>query len=143
MIGPRPCGYACAYVDPVFTSQSHDISISTSTRRTNLSVFLVLMLMSTQFSRAYTCACAYAYAYVLMKTGLKRTLLFSRRPYSLITKLTGTLAGMKFTFGTRRTKQRTFHDLVLESYSVLKFTFPLVCTVHQRFMHVLSWIVFF
>ena len=22
MIGPRPCAYACAYVDPVFTSQS-------------------------------------------------------------------------------------------------------------------------
>ena len=111
MIGPRPC--ACAYVDPVFTSQNYDIS--TSTRRTNLSVFLVLMLMSTQFSRAYY----------------------------LITKLTGTLAGMKFTFGTRRTEQRTFHDLVLESYSVLKFTFPLVCAVHQRFMHVLSWNIFF
>ena len=104
---------ARAYVDPVFTSQNYDIS--TSTRRTNLSVFLVLMLMSTQFSRAYY----------------------------LITKLTGTLAGMKFTFGTRRTEQRTFHDLVLESYSVLKFTFPLVCAVHQRFMHVLSWNIFF
>ena len=60
--------YACAYVDPVFTSQSYDISISISTRRTNLSVFLVLMLMSTQFSLAYTCACAY----VLVKTRLKR-----------------------------------------------------------------------
>ena len=46
MIGPRPCAYACAYVDPVFTSQSYDISISTSTRRTNLSVFLVLVLIS-------------------------------------------------------------------------------------------------
>ena len=65
MIGPRPCAYACAYVDPVFTSQSYDISISISTRRTNLSVFLVLMLMSTQFSLAYTCACAYTYAYAL------------------------------------------------------------------------------
>jgi len=63
MIGPRPCVYACAYVDPVFTSQSYDISISTSTRRTNLSVFLVPMLMSTEFSLAYTRACAYAYAY--------------------------------------------------------------------------------
>ena len=51
MTGPRPCAYACAYVDPVFThSQSYDIS--TSTRRTSLSVFLVLMLMSTQFSLA-------------------------------------------------------------------------------------------
>ena len=46
MIGPRPCAYACAYVDPVFTGQSYDISISVSTRRTNLS------------------SCAYAYAYV-------------------------------------------------------------------------------
>ena len=47
MIGPRTCAYACvyacAYVDPVFTSQSYNISIST--RRTNLSIFLVLMLM--------------------------------------------------------------------------------------------------
>ena len=70
MIGPRPCAYACAYADPVFTCQSHDISISLSTRRTNLSVFLELMLllMSTQFSLAYTCASAYAYA--LVKTRL-------------------------------------------------------------------------
>ena len=51
-IGPRPCGYACACVDPVFTSQSYDISISTSTRGMSLSVFLVLI------------PCAYAYAYV-------------------------------------------------------------------------------
>ena len=67
MIGPWPC----AYVDPVFTSQSCDVSTSTSTRSTNLSVFLVLMLrlMSTQFSLAYTCASAYAY--VLVKTRLK------------------------------------------------------------------------
>ena len=69
MIGPRPCAYACAYVDPVFTSQSYDISISTGTRRTNLSVFLVLMLMSTQFSLAYTCACAHAYG--LVKTRIE------------------------------------------------------------------------
>ena len=47
MIGPRPCAYACVYLDPP-----------------NLSVFLVLMLMSTQpSSLAYRCACAYAYAY--------------------------------------------------------------------------------
>ena len=52
MIGPWPCAYACAYVDPVFTGQSYDISTSTNTRRTNLSIFLVLM--STQFSLAYT-----------------------------------------------------------------------------------------
>ena len=66
MIGPRPCAYACAYVAPVFTSESYDIKITISTRRTNLSVFLVLilMLMSTQFSLAYTCACAYAYELV-------------------------------------------------------------------------------
>ena len=56
MIGPRPCSYACAYIDPVFTGQSYDISISTSTTWTNLSISLVLMLMlmSTQFSLAYT-----------------------------------------------------------------------------------------
>ena len=74
MIGPRPCAYACAYVDPVFTSQSYDISKNTSTRRTNFtkSVFLLLMLMSTQFSLAYACACAcaYDYAYALVKTSL-------------------------------------------------------------------------
>ena len=67
------CAYTCAYVDPVFISQSYDISISTSTRRTNLSVFLVLMLMlvllSTQFSLAYTCA----YAYPLVKTRLSNS----------------------------------------------------------------------
>ena len=72
MIGPRPCAYACVYLDPVFTSQSYEIIISTSTRRTNLSVFLVLMLMSTQpSSLAYRCACAYACAYALVKTRLK------------------------------------------------------------------------
>ena len=72
MIGPRPCAYACAYVDPVLTSQSYNIGISTSTRRTNLSVFLVLMFMhmSPAFLVAYTCACAYDYAdaYALVKT---------------------------------------------------------------------------
>ena len=26
MIGPQSCAYACAYVDPVFTSQSYDIN---------------------------------------------------------------------------------------------------------------------
>ena len=66
MIGPWPCAYACAFVHPVFTSQSCDISIRASTRSTNLPVFLVLMLMlmSTQISLAYTCACAYASALV-------------------------------------------------------------------------------
>ena len=79
MIGPRPCTYACAYINPVFTGQSYDINISTSTRRMNLSVFfvLMLMLMSTQFSLAYTCACAcacacaYVYVCALVKTRLK------------------------------------------------------------------------
>ena len=68
MIGPQPCAYACAYVDPVFTSQSYNIR--TSTRRTNLCVFLVLMLMlmSTQFSLAYTCAYAHAYALLKIRT---------------------------------------------------------------------------
>ena len=42
MIGLRPCSYACAYVDLVFTSQSYHIS--TRTRRTKLSVFLMLNL---------------------------------------------------------------------------------------------------
>ena len=28
MIVPWPCANACAYVDPVFTSQSYDISVS-------------------------------------------------------------------------------------------------------------------
>ena len=65
MIGPQPCGYACAYVDPILTSQSYGISIST--RRTNMSVFLVLMFMSRVFSLAYTCACAYAYALVKIR----------------------------------------------------------------------------
>ena len=43
MIGPWPCAYASAYVYPVFTNQSYDISIRTSTRKMDLSVFLVFM----------------------------------------------------------------------------------------------------
>ena len=81
MIGPRPCAYACAYVDPVFTNQSYQINISTSTRRTNLYVFLVLMLMSTHFSLAYVCACAHAYA--LVKTRLYCDLVKMRYTYWL------------------------------------------------------------
>ena len=67
-IGPGLCVYACAYVDPVLSSQSYDISIGT--RRMNMSVLLLVMLMlrSPVFSLAYTCACAYAYA--LTKTRL-------------------------------------------------------------------------
>ena len=95
MTSPWPCAYACAYVDPVFISQSYAISISIRTRRTNLSVFLVLMLMlmPTQFSLAYTCACACAYAYALVNTrldqhegvefrGLLPMVSFTRRPRS-------------------------------------------------------------
>ena len=74
MIGPRPCAYACAYVDPVFTSQSYDISVSTTQEERTLQCpfFFCLMLMSTQFSLAYTCACAcaYDYVYALVKTSL-------------------------------------------------------------------------
>ena len=50
------CVYAFVYFDPVFISQSYEISISTTTRKTNLSMFpvVMIMLMSTQFSLAYT-----------------------------------------------------------------------------------------
>ena len=84
------CAYACGYVDPVFISQSHDISISTTTRRTNLSVFLVvmLMLMSIQFSLAYTGACAYVYAYALVKTGLKKGLIRQANKTSVLWRIT-------------------------------------------------------
>ena len=70
MIGPQPCAHAGAYVDPVFTSRSYEISMST--RRINLSIFLMLMFMpmSTQFSLTYTCACAYAYALVKTSDGV-------------------------------------------------------------------------
>ena len=54
MIGPVPC--ACAYVDPVFTSQSYDI---TQVERTCLFFLCLCLLMSPPvFSLAYTCACA-------------------------------------------------------------------------------------
>ena len=74
MIGPRPYAYACAYVDPVFTSQRYDITISTSTRRTNLSVFLCLRfcLRRPSFHLLHMwCAYADVYAYALVKTRLK------------------------------------------------------------------------
>ena len=78
MISPRRCAYACAYVDPVFTPQSYDISVTTSTRRTNLSVFLVLMLilmlMSTQFSLAiHMCLCLCLCLCASEKKGLWQT----------------------------------------------------------------------
>ena len=64
MIGRRPCVYACAYVDLVFTSTGQSCDRTISTRSTNIFVLLVLihMLMSLVFSLAYTCAYAYAYA---------------------------------------------------------------------------------
>ena len=68
MIGPWPCAYACAYVDPVLTSQSYVISIST--RRMNMSVFLVLVLtVCCQFFHFL----AYAYA---QKPALKAQCLY-------------------------------------------------------------------
>ena len=84
------CAYACAYDDPVFISQSYDISISTTTRKNNLSVFLVvmLMLMSTQFSLAYTCACAYVYAYALVKTGIKKGVIRQANKTSVLWRIT-------------------------------------------------------
>jgi len=43
--------YACAYVDPIFTSQRYDISISTREERTcPFFLCLLLILMLTQFS---------------------------------------------------------------------------------------------
>ena len=47
MIGPWPCAYACAYVDPVFTSQSYDI-IKHKCKKNVLARF----------------SCAYTYAHV-------------------------------------------------------------------------------
>ena len=44
-VGPRPCPYACAYVDPVFTSQSYDISLCRPSFHL-LTHLLVLVLMS-------------------------------------------------------------------------------------------------
>ena len=87
------CAYACAYVDPVFISQSYDISISTSTRRTNLSVFpmwLCLCLCRPSFHLliSYTCACAYVYAYALVKTGLKKGLIRQANKTSVLWQIT-------------------------------------------------------
>ena len=86
------CAYASAYLDPVFTSQSYDISKSTTTRRTNLFVFLVdmlmLMLMSTQFSLTYTCACAFAFTYAIVKTKLKKGLIRQANKTSVLWRIT-------------------------------------------------------
>ena len=51
MIGPRPC----AYVDPVFTSQSYDISISTVKHKHKHKKNELVH---------FSCAYAFAYAYV-------------------------------------------------------------------------------
>ena len=56
-------------VNPIFTSQSCDIS--TRKKRKSLSVWCVLMLMSTQFSLAYKCACVFVYTYALVEIRLK------------------------------------------------------------------------
>ena len=88
MISPWPCAYACAYVDPVFTRQSHDISVTTSTRRTNLSVFLVLMLMlmlmSTQFSLAiHMCLCLCLGLCASENQGLMQTAVFAFSDFTI------------------------------------------------------------
>ena len=36
MIGPRPCAYSCAYVDPVFSSQTYDLSIEHKNKKNDL-----------------------------------------------------------------------------------------------------------
>ena len=100
MIGPRPCAFPCAYVDPVFTCQSYD-SISTSTKnelvrfscayayayvdpvftclhmcdyayvdKFSLAYTYVIMLMLTSFHLLTHAAYTYAYAYALVKTRL-------------------------------------------------------------------------
>ena len=69
MIGPR----LCAYVDPVFTSQSYDI-IKHKCKKNELASFscayAYVTLCRPSFHLLYSCACAYAYA--LEKTRLKR-----------------------------------------------------------------------
>ena len=50
MTGPRPCAYACAYVDPVFTSHKHQHKKNELVR--------------------FSCVCAYTYDYPPVKTGL-------------------------------------------------------------------------
>jgi len=75
MTGPRPFAYACAYVDPVLTSQSYDVSISR--RRTNMSVFLLLMLMSPVFFssclRSITTVSRLIYIHLLYVSSVKFT----------------------------------------------------------------------
>ena len=133
MIGLRPCPYSCAYVDPVFTSQSYDISISTSTRRTNLSLFLVLMLntlMSTQFPLAYICA----YAYVLMKTRLN--FLDTDRDCKLKKEKLNTI------FSKKKVHVQT-HFLSLSHYFYFTFinkTLDIIWSVFQKLIKTLNFL---
>ena len=60
-IGPGLCAYACAYVDPVLTSQSYDISIGTKHVRSSSGYAYAYVA---GVSLAYTSAGAYAYALV-------------------------------------------------------------------------------
>ena len=46
MIGPRPCAYAYANANPIFTSQSYDLSIKHKNKENNL----------VRFFWAYACA---------------------------------------------------------------------------------------
>ena len=66
MIGPRPCAYPCAYVDPVLTSQSYDISISTSTNNELVRFSCAYAYAYVDLvSLGYTCDYAYTYALVV------------------------------------------------------------------------------
>ena len=80
MIGPGPRSYACAYVNPVLTSQRFDISISINTREERTCPFflwlLLLYLCRPSFRLLkHDCACTYAYALVKtsLRTGVIRT----------------------------------------------------------------------
>ena len=92
MIGPglrSTRSYACAYVDPVFTSQRYDISISISTREERTCPFFLVLTAYTYVDPVFAgllthdCACTYAYALVKtrLRTGVIRTcVLVSLRP---------------------------------------------------------------
>ena len=60
MIGSRPCAYSCAYVDPVFRSQTYDLSIKHKNKKNDLVRFLVLMLnafVDPVFTCLHMCLC--------------------------------------------------------------------------------------
>ena len=128
MIGLR----LCAYVDPVFTSQSYDISISTSTRRTKLSVFLVLMLMLTQFSRAYICAYAYAYTYVLMK--IRLNFLDEDRDCKMKKDKLNTI------FSEKRTCTGTFLKFKSFYFTFINKTLDIIWSVFQKLIKTMNFL---